>query len=126
MIFFEITLNFSTSVHSLVGSLQAVGFDRRGVKGTVCFVFIRKETSFVEGNCGNYNSKDWKMDKIDKQERLERTASMAYNKGLINNPGENNCFLNSAVQVRNIFCLQQSVRWLISIYKESWCFLRQT
>lgn len=39
------------------------------------------------------------MDKIDKQERLERTASMAHNKGLINNPGENNCFLNSAVQV---------------------------
>lgn len=40
-----------------------------------------------------------KMDKLDRQERLERTASMAYNKGLINNPGENNCFLNSAVQV---------------------------
>ncbi|XP_044181241.1 inactive ubiquitin carboxyl-terminal hydrolase 54-like [Acropora millepora] len=39
------------------------------------------------------------MDKLDRQERLERTASMAYNKGLINNPGENNCFLNSAVQV---------------------------
>lgn len=39
------------------------------------------------------------MDKMDRQERLERTASMAYNKGLINNPGENNCFLNSAVQV---------------------------
>lgn len=46
------------------------------------------------------------MDKMDKQERLERTASMAYNKGLINNPGENNCFLNSAVQVRNTVCLQ--------------------
>ena len=55
------------------------------------------------------------MDKIDKQERLERTASMACNKGLINNPGENNCFLNSAVQVRTVFCLQLSVRWLISI-----------
>lgn len=40
-----------------------------------------------------------KMDKLDRQERLERTASIAYNKGLINNPGENNCFLNSAVQV---------------------------
>lgn len=36
---------------------------------------------------------------MDRQERLERTASMATNKGLINNPGENNCFLNSAVQV---------------------------
>lgn len=59
------------------------------------------------------------MDKMDKEERLERTASMAYNKGLINNPGENNCFLNSAVQVRCIFCLQQNVHWLISIYKES-------
>jgi len=62
------------------------------------------------------------MDKMDKQERLERTASMAYNKGLINNPGENNCFLNSAVQVRSIVCLQQNVRWLISIYKESLLF----
>ena len=49
------------------------------------------------------------MDKMDKEERLERTASMAYNKGLINNPGENNCFLNSAVQVRSKFCSQQNV-----------------
>lgn len=26
--------------------------------------------------------------------------SMAYTKGLLNGPGQNNCFLNSAVQVR--------------------------
>ena len=62
------------------------------------------------------------MDRMDKQERLERTASMAYNKGLINNPGENNCFLNSAVQVSSTFCVQQNARWLISIYKESLLF----
>ncbi|XP_028411836.1 inactive ubiquitin carboxyl-terminal hydrolase 54-like isoform X2 [Dendronephthya gigantea] len=36
---------------------------------------------------------------MDKSERLSRTASVAYTKGLLNNPGENNCFLNSAVQV---------------------------
>lgn len=66
------------------------------------------------------------MDKIDKQERLERTASMAHNKGLINNPGENNCFLNSAVQVRTIFYLQQSFRCLVSICEEFCCFLLQT
>lgn len=27
--------------------------------------------------------------------------SMAYTKGLLNGPGQNNCFLNSAVQVIN-------------------------
>jgi hypothetical protein len=63
------------------------------------------------------------MDKMDKQERLERTASMAYNKGLINNPGENNCFLNSAVQVRSTFCLQGNVRWFISIFIRNSCYL---
>ena len=47
------------------------------------------------------------MDKMDRQERLERTASMAYNKGLINNPGENNCFLNSAVQVSKKYLLAE-------------------
>lgn len=36
---------------------------------------------------------------MNRQDRLERTLSMAQNKGLLNNPGENNCFLNSAVQV---------------------------
>lgn len=52
------------------------------------------------------NKVDWwsKMKKMDRQERLERTASMANNKGLLNNPGENNCFLNSAVQVGITFC----------------------
>lgn len=29
--------------------------------------------------------------------------SMAYTKGLLNGPGQNNCFLNSAVQVRIYF-----------------------
>lgn len=29
--------------------------------------------------------------------------SMAYTKGLLNGPGQNNCFLNSAVQVINPF-----------------------
>ena len=32
---------------------------------------------------------------------------MAYNKGLINNPGENNCFLNSAVQVSKKYLLAE-------------------
>ncbi|XP_031575312.1 inactive ubiquitin carboxyl-terminal hydrolase 54-like [Actinia tenebrosa] len=36
---------------------------------------------------------------MNREERLERTMSMAQNKGLLNNPGQNNCFLNSAVQV---------------------------
>lgn len=42
------------------------------------------------------------MNGMDRQERLERTASMANNKGLLNKPGENNCFLNSAVQVSRL------------------------
>lgn len=37
--------------------------------------------------------------RMNREDRLERTMSMAHNKGLLNLPGENNCFLNSAVQV---------------------------
>jgi len=33
------------------------------------------------------------------RERFASTASIAANKGLLNEPGENNCFLNSAIQV---------------------------
>lgn len=41
-------------------------FIKNGIKRIVCFVFICKKMFFVEGNCWNFNSKDWKMDKIDK------------------------------------------------------------
>lgn len=64
-----------------------------------CSVYVLRGKSFVKRKGGKYLLEYGKMDKMDRQERLERTASMAYNKGLINNPGENNCFLNSAVQV---------------------------
>ena len=41
--------------------------------------------------------------------------SFTNNKGLLNAPGQNNCFLNSAVQVSlNSFNLIHSISWLIS------------
>ena len=43
--------------------------------------------------------------KMNREDRLERTMSMAHNKGLLNLPGENNCFLNSAVQVRQFLSI---------------------
>ena len=37
-----------------------------------------------------------------KKKRHSSTASVATNKGLLNEPGENNCFLNSAIQVCDV------------------------
>ena len=37
-----------------------------------------------------------------KKKRNNSSASIAANKGLLNEPGENNCFLNSAIQVGKI------------------------
>ena len=74
-----------------------------------CSVYVRRGKSFVKRKGGKYILEYGKMDKMDRQERLERTASMAYNKGLINNPGENNCFLNSAVQVSKLPCFQSKL-----------------
>lgn len=36
--------------------------------------------------------------------------SMAYTKGLLNGPGQNNCFLNSAVQVR----IYQKIKYFLA------------
>lgn len=40
---------------------------------------------------------------------LERSESIVINRGLRNRPGENNCFLNAAVQVRNSKILYSSI-----------------
>lgn len=103
VIFFEIIFCFfRVYTHWLKVFKRSKRFINNGLQATVCSVSIHKETLYLERHGGNRIHKDSKMDKLDRQERLERTASMAYNKGLINNPGENNCFLNSAVQVRDI------------------------
>lgn len=42
--------------------------------------------------------------------------SMAYTKGLLNGPGQNNCFLNSAVQV-NIYSNNLKLQLYLTISK---------
>ena len=46
---------------------------------------------------------------MNRSDRLTRTASVAYTKGLLNHPGENNCFLNSAVQVMILYFAVKSI-----------------